>query len=135
MNLVFDTSVLSALLGNDDHILRALVSQNYDQILIPLAVDAELRFGFAYGSKRAHNLSNYELFRKQFHLEVVFPNQNIAIIYADLAIWARKHGVALSQNDIWIAATTVHLGGVLATLDQDFQRLPQVRLAKLAPLA
>lgn len=131
MTLVFDTTALSALLGNDDMIVRELAQQAYDRLVVPLATDAEMRFGFAYGNRQAENLANYELFKQQFHVEVVNPSQDVGHIYADLAAWARQHGIALSHNDIWIAATCVHVGGKLLTLDQDFARLPQVRLVNL----
>lgn len=130
MTLIFDTSVLSPLLSGDDSVIRILSRDNFDRLLIPLATEAEVRFGFAYGSKRSENLKNYELFKRQFNLEVVVPDQETAIIYGDLAVWARQHGLAFANNDIWIAAACVQLGGILATADQDFGRLPQVRLLK-----
>ncbi len=130
MTLVFDTSALSPLLSNDDSVVRALSQQAYDRLLIPLAADAEVRFGFSYGGKAAENLVNYGLFKKQFAIEVIAPDQDTAIIYSDLASWARQQGVALSNNDIWVAATCIQVGGNLMTLDQDFIRLPQLRLIK-----
>lgn len=132
MTLVFDTSALSALLNNDDRLAQALSRQAHDRLIIPLATDAESRFGFAHGSKPAANLALYEAFRQQFHAEIVAPDQDTAIIYADLAAWARQHGITLSNNDLWIAATCVQTGGRLLTLDQDFAHLPQVQLVSLA---
>jgi predicted nucleic acid-binding protein len=132
MTLVFDISALSSLLAGDDSVVRSITAQTYDQMLVPLAADAEMRYGFAYGSMQAENLATYELFKQQFGLEIAAPNQDVAIIYAELAAWSRQHGIALSHNDIWIAATTVLVGGRLLTLDQDFQHLPQIRLVSLA---
>ncbi len=131
MTLVFDTSALSSLLSNDDRVIRALFLQNYDRMLIPLAADAEVRYGFAYGNRQAENLAHYELFKQQFNLEVTSPDQDSAIIYADLSRWARQHGLALSHNDLWIAATCVQVGGSLLALDQDFVGLPQLRMVSL----
>lgn len=128
MKIVFDTSALSTLLSDDDDIVKVFVSQNYDQVIIPLATDAEMRFGFAYGSKTVDNLANYELFKKEFSVEVISPDQDTAIIYGDLAVWARQRGVALSHNDFWIASTCIQLGGSLFAADQDFKNLPQLRL-------
>jgi predicted nucleic acid-binding protein len=128
MTLVFDTSALSRLLKNDDRVVRAANASLYDSKLIPLATDAEVRFGFAYGSKQNENLKNYELFKQQFQLELVVPEESTAVVYADLATWCRKNGISLSGNDLWIAATCVQSGGQLLTLDKDFTRLPQVSL-------
>lgn len=132
MTLVFDTSALSPLLRNDDATVRAATSQEYDRLIVPLAADAELRFGFAYGNRPAENLVHYNSFKQRFNIEVVSPDQDTAIIYADLARWARQHGVALSHNDFWIAATCVQTGGSLLAIDGDFGYLPQVRLAALS---
>jgi len=131
VTLVFDTSALSALLSNDDTVVRALSRQDYDRLVIPLATDAEMRFGFINGTRAEENLANDDQLRQQFNLEIVSPDQDTATIYADLATWARQHGVALSNNDVWIAATCLQLGGKLLALDQDFKRLPQIRVAKL----
>lgn len=126
MILVFDTVALSRLLDMDDRIARVAGQQIYDHYVIPLATDAELRFGFINGSKAVQNVENYELFKEHFGAEVFRPNQDTSLIYADLATWAKRHGVALSNNDIWIAATCSQLGGRLITLDGDFKHLPQI---------
>jgi predicted nucleic acid-binding protein len=115
------------MFDNDDRIFRALSKHKYDRALIPLAADAEIRFGFAYGNRTTKNLGDYRLFIGQFNLEIVVPDQDTAVIYADLAAWCRRHGVSLSNNDLWIAAACVQTGGSLVTLDQDFARLPQIR--------
>jgi predicted nucleic acid-binding protein len=127
MTLLFDTSALSDLLSAKEHAVKAFSEQSYDELLVPLATDAELRFGFANGTRTADNLKTYELFKQQFHASVKHPDQDTAIIYADLAAYARKNGLALSHNDFWIAATTIQHGGVLLTSDGDFKALPQIR--------
>lgn len=127
--LVFDTSALSSLLNNNDRLITIVNTPGYSSMIIPLATDAEVRFGFCNGNKQAENLENYEMFRQRFRLEVLSPNQDTAIIYADLAGWCRQNGISLSNNDLWIAATCIQSGGKLLTLDRDFARLPQVSLA------
>jgi predicted nucleic acid-binding protein len=130
MTLVFDTSALSALLADDDRLVAAVTAPDYSSLIIPLAADAETRFGFAYGTKQAKNLQNYELFKQHFGLQVVAPDQDTAIIYTELSAWCRQTGVSLSHNDLWIAAAGIQSGGKLLTLDQDFARVPQVSLAQ-----
>lgn len=133
MTLVFDTSALSDLLSDEDYIVKAFAEQLYDSLSIPLATDAELRFGFVNGSRKADNLKNYELFKQRFNVNITHPDQDTAIIYADLAAWSRQHGLALSNNDFWIAATTIQIGGILFTADGDFKGLPQLRALILSP--
>jgi predicted nucleic acid-binding protein len=131
MILIFDTTTLSRLLGGDSRIVQAVGQQIYDHYVIPLATDAEMRFGFANGSKEIQNIENYELFKSEFGVEIFSPNQDTSIIYAELAAWAKQHGVSLSNNDLWIAATSNQLGGRLITLDSDFKNLPQISLVDI----
>ncbi|MCL4357908.1 PIN domain-containing protein [Patescibacteria group bacterium] len=131
MILIFDTTTLSRLLSGDSRIVQAVGQQIYDHYVIPLATDAEMRFGFANGSKEIQNIENYELFKSEFGVEIFSPNQDTSIIYAELAAWAKQHGVSLSNNDLWIAATSNQLGGRLITLDSDFKNLPQISLVDI----
>lgn len=129
MILILDTSALSSLLNDDDRLVTIATSPSYSSTIIPLATDAEARFGFQHGNKHAENLKNYETFKQHFGLSVVAPDQDTAITYTELASWCRQNGISLSNNDLWIAATCIQFGGKLLTLDQDFARLPQVSLA------
>jgi predicted nucleic acid-binding protein len=44
--------------------------------------------------------------------------------YARLKQEARSAGVAINDNDLWIAATAIVIGATLVTRDADFRRLP-----------
>jgi predicted nucleic acid-binding protein len=116
---------------NNDNVFKALSLVRYDRALVPLATDAEIRFGFENGNKTTENLKKYQQFIGDFNIEIIAPDQDTSIIYADLASWLRKHGKSLSNNDLWIAATCVQTGSRLATLDKDFSYLPQIRLINL----
>lgn len=116
---------------NNNNVFRALSLVKYDRALVPLATDAGVRFGFANGNRTAVNLKEYQQFITHFNMEIIAPDQDTSIIYGDLAAWLQSHGKALSNNDIWIAATCVQFGGSLATLDKDFAQLPQIRLVDL----
>jgi predicted nucleic acid-binding protein len=131
MTLVFDTTALSHFLDEDQAILKVVASKEFDQYIIPLATDAEIRFGFMHGSRQSDNLAKYAHVVQKLSFELAYPNQDTSIIYAELAAWAKEHGVALSINDIWIAAASRQLGGKLLTLDGDFKHLPQISHADL----
>ena len=131
MILVFDTSALSRFLDDDQGILQAVANKDFDRYVVPLATDAEARFGFMHGSRQAGNLTKYAHILQSLSFEVVFPDQDTSYRYAELAIWARQHGISLSNNDIWIAATCSQLGGRLITLDADFKHLSQIPLVDL----
>lgn len=134
VTLVFDTSALSLLLDsrNNKNLLKTVSSTAYTSLIIPMATDAEMRFGFAYGSKQSENLHNYELFKQKFGLKLQLPNQDTSVINADLATWCRKNGVSLSNNDLWIASSCIQTAGKLLTLDQDFARIPLLSLVEVS---
>lgn len=131
MTLVFDTTALSRFLDEDQAILQVVASKEFDRYALPLATDAEIRFGFMNGSHQSDNLAKYDRIIQRLSFELIYPDQDTSLIYAELATWARQHGVALSNNDIWIAATCRQLGGRLITLDGDFKHLPQISQANL----
>jgi tRNA(fMet)-specific endonuclease VapC len=50
--------------------------------------------------------------------------------YASLDFTSMTLGVKMGKNDLWIAATTLVIGGVLLTTDNDFDHVsPRLRIA------
>ena len=43
--------------------------------------------------------------------------------YAELDDYSRRNGIAMSKNDVWIAATARAAGAHLLTTDRDFDHL------------
>jgi predicted nucleic acid-binding protein len=130
-SLVLDTSAVTALAKANPEILQIVDSNEFDIIIIPLATDAELRFGYQNGSQESTNLVRYEQMKRDMLAEITLPDLETSKLYAQLATWCTQHGIATSNNDLWIAATAIQNGAQLLTLDTDFSRLPQVRLAKI----
>jgi predicted nucleic acid-binding protein len=126
MILVFDTSALSRFLSEDQAVIDLVAGKEFDRYVIPLATDAEIRLGFIRGQRHADNIVKYERILQRLSFEVISQDQETSLIYAELAAWARRHGIALSHNDIWIAAMCSQLGGRLITLDGDPKHLPQI---------
>ena len=129
MNLVFDTSALSRIIDRNLELIKAAARPEFTELVLPLATDAELRYGFKYGNQEAKNLEKYENITRDYGLRLSCPNQETALHYADLAAYCRRKGLSLSDNDLWIAATCVQTAGKLLTLDKDFAQLPRLRLA------
>lgn len=129
VNLVFDTSALSKIIDRNLELIKVAAQPKFTMFVLPLATDAELRYGFKYGNQETSNIEKYENIIRDYGLRLTCPDQETALHYADLAGWCRQNGISLSNNDLWIAATTVQSGGKLLTLDQDFAHLPQVSLA------
>jgi len=51
-----------------------------------------------------------------------------ADIYANLKMTCQRTGIAINENDLWIAATALAGGATLVTRDKDFSRLPSLVL-------
>ncbi len=134
MVLVFDTSALSQIIDRDLALIKVASRGEYTSLVLPLATDAELRYGFKHGNREASNLLLYENIKRDYGVQLAAPDQETALHHAELATWCRKHGKNLSNNDLWIAATAVQHGGQLLTTDNDFAALPQVRLANLSAI-
>lgn len=128
MTLAFDTSSLSRIINGDLKLAEIASDSKYEQYILPLAVDAELRYGFKNGNRESANLEKYEGLKNLYGVTVIVPDQDTSIIYANLAVWCRKNGLSLSNNDLWVAATSMQNGAQLLTVDQDFERLPQLSL-------
>ena len=55
--------------------------------------------------------------------------------YGAIHDYLRRMGTPVSPNDLWIAASAAQHGLRVVTLDGDFDRIPQVLVTKLEPLA
>jgi tRNA(fMet)-specific endonuclease VapC len=122
--VVLDTNAYSALvLGNAA--IVALIG-NQSELRLPLPVIAELRYGFAKGSRREHNENILLRFLAQSQVIVMVPSLKTTEYYARLQLFCSQRGRALSHNDLWIAALAQETGDMLVTFDRDFIILAEV---------
>lgn len=126
--LVFDTSGFSALASGHTSVLAVIDDVRFERFLVPLAVDAELRFWYKHGTREADNLLLYAQLIQDLAAEIIAPDEETSKVYAELATWSVDHGAAMTANDLWVAAAAVQYGAELLTFDVDFSRLPQVRV-------
>lgn len=128
MKLAIDTNRYSDYCRNDRHaveVIRAAAT-----IHVPLIVIAELRAGFAFGSRRAKNEALLTRFLNVERVHVVAPDEQTTHFYADVYIDLRARGKPIPSNDLWIAALVLQHDLVLFDRDSDFDHVPQ--LARLA---
>lgn len=116
--MILDTNAYSALDRADVRIVNAI--KNETSISLPIVVIAELRFGFANGEKKSENENKLNRFLAQDSTNVLNIGLDTTNIYAELAVFAKKSGKALANNDIWIAALALENKMPLATFDKDF---------------
>ena len=100
--------------------------ENAEVVYIPLIVVAELRAGFAYGTKKDRNEKILTQFLNADRVFVLNPDEQTAFFYADIYASLRKKGKPIPTNDIWIAALCIQHGLVLYDRDQDFDSVPQL---------
>src|SRR2546423_5298304 len=75
-----------------------------DRIFVPVVVVAELRAGFACGSRQDHNERNLTKFLGSPRVEILFPDEGTTHEYARIFAQLRKQGTPIPTNDLWIAA-------------------------------
>ena len=101
------------------------------RVLVPFVVVAELRAGFAVGSRGARNEHVFEQFLHRPRVEVLLPTLDTTRHYANLYRQLRSAGTPIPTNDLWIAALVVEHDVMLYSRDTHFDALPQ--LPRLRP--
>lgn len=116
--MIIDTNVYSALDKGSKAAVDILKSQTH--LYVPVNVVAELRYGFMNGSKTKVNNTKLDKFLSQTFVDVLYPTLKTTNHYAELALFAKQAGRALSHNDLWIAALAKENESKLVTYDRDF---------------
>lgn len=101
-----------------------------DRLVICPIVRGEILFGVSrlpLGRRRTELEQTAGRFLALFHCEPVPPQA--ADFYAPVKLACLRAGVALDENDLWIAATALALGATLVSWDSGFagvENLPLV---------
>jgi predicted nucleic acid-binding protein len=121
--IAVDTNIISLLLRGEE------VDIPNDDLFIPYAVEAELRYGVAIGGnpEKYTKIIDDFLSQKGIYLSDGL-NKEVLRQYVALRAYLKAQGEPISSNDIWIAAECTELDLPLLTRDQDFCHLPQVKL-------
>jgi len=102
------------------------VLENAEEIHVPLIALAELRAGFAVGSRSARNEGGLRRFLLRPGVSVLFPDEQTTHHYATVYRQLRQQGTPIPTNDMWIAALVLQHGLVLCARDSHFDQLPQI---------
>ncbi len=134
MTIVFDTAGYSELVRGHPDAAKALKEAN--TVIMPLPTIAELRSGFAFGTKQAENEAQLTRFLAANKTTIAYPNDITAEYYVAALTHARQKGKQLSHNDLWIAALAIQHNAVVVSSDADFMGLKgltgfRVQLLKL----
>lgn len=123
---MLDTNILVHLLRGDatgQEIERTYkVGQRTPRAIISVVTKGELKslaYKFGWSSHRHERLDT---------MLAALPAADISHgsihdAYANVDVTSMALGVKMGKNDLWIAATTLVIGGVLLTMDADFDHL------------
>jgi len=128
VRLLVDTNRYTALASPDSHSLERL--QQASEVWLSLVTIAELKSGFAMGSRRSANEKRLEQFIHTQGVGILLPDFETAQFYADLNKTLRRRGKPIPTNDLWIAAQALQHNLTLDTLDQHFQHVPKLKLVR-----
>lgn len=126
MNFAVDTSAYSANARNDERVTKWFDPDNY--IYIPIIMLAELRSGFANGTRQQLNDAILTEFLDSAYTEILHITEMTTHIYAEIFTTLRKIGKPINTNDMWIAALALENDLPLLTTDADFQNIKSLTL-------
>jgi tRNA(fMet)-specific endonuclease VapC len=106
----------------------AKILESATQIYFPFIVVAELRAGFAAGTKNAANETLLNEFLKEKDVLIVYPDAGTLATYVSLFRDLRVRGKMIPINDLWIASIVLQHDFRLCTRDQHFLHTPQISL-------
>jgi predicted nucleic acid-binding protein len=128
-SIAFDTTAYSQLVRGNNEVAALL--RETSQVVMPQPVIAELKSGFAFGSRQQENEAQLVRFLSSNKVLRAFPDEVTTEYYVALYSHARRHGRQLSHNDLWIAALSVQYGAKLITFDHDFDGLIDFKALRL----
>ena len=129
--VLLDTSAYSAMRRGDERLL-APVRQAAEVFLTPVVI-GELLFGFVGGGLEPANRSLLREFVAAPRVAVLSIDEATAERYAAIRTYLRQQGKPVPVNDLWIAASAAQHGLRLLTLDDHFNRVPQVLVEYFEP--
>lgn len=124
MKLALDSNRYSDFCRGEERAVEVLRSAT--RIFVPLVVVAELRAGFAHGSRRDQNERTLTRFLASSRVAIIAPDEQTTHFYAEVYASLRRRGRPIPTNDIWIAAIVLQHDLVLFDRDSDFDNVPQL---------
>ena len=125
MIFLLDTNAISDLMRDHPQVEAHLASVTAPhQVVICSIVRGEIRYGIERlpNSKRRRGLE-----ARAAQLFAVLPCEPVpeaaGDYYASVKLSRQQKGLALDENDLWIAATALAIGATLVSRDSDFQQI------------
>ncbi|HST55511.1 MAG TPA: type II toxin-antitoxin system VapC family toxin [Solirubrobacteraceae bacterium] len=130
MKLALDTNAYKAL--NEGHPNLAESMRRATTVGLPAIVLGELWFGFMNGTRLHQNTATLERFLATPRVQILELDEHTTRLFGEIATLLRQIGVAIQQNDIWIAALCKQYGFALATGDQGFRHVLGLEIVEIS---
>lgn len=124
MRLAIDTNRYRDLCDGERDVVERL--ETAEAIFVPFVVVAELRAGFAVGTKGRTNERVLHQFLAQPGVAILHTTEATTRCYAALYRQLRTQGTPIPTSDLWIAALVVEHDLALYSRDAHFDALPQL---------
>lgn len=124
MRLALDTNRYVDLCRDAPGVAETL--ETAEAVFLPFPTLAELRAGFAVGSRGPANEQTLRRFLLKTGVSVLFPDEQTTHHYASVYRQLRAQGTPIPTNDMWIAALVLQHDLVLYARDRHFDHLPQI---------
>lgn len=96
-------------------------------VYIPFVAIAELRSGFAVGTRGKKNEETLARFLAKPKVQSLYATDATTVRYAEVYAQLRKQGTPIPTNDMWIAALVLEHDATLYARDAHFDHLPQLK--------
>jgi predicted nucleic acid-binding protein len=131
VKLALDTNAYRALSEGGPRLAEDM--RRAETIGLPIIVVGELWFGFMNGSKLRENTETLERFLATPRVQILQLGEQTTRVFGEIVTLLRQAGIAIQQNDIWIAALCKQHGFALATRDQGFQHVLGLEVIEVSP--
>jgi predicted nucleic acid-binding protein len=131
VKLALDTNAYRALGEGDPSLAEDM--RRAEVLGLPIVVLGELWFGFMNGSRLRQNTETLERFVATPRVRILELDEQTTRIFGEIATLLGAAGIAIQQNDIWIAALCKQHGFALATSDQGFQHVLGLEVVEVSP--
>lgn len=122
MTFLLGTNAISELMRADTRVEKWMAGLNEgDRIVTCTIVRGEILYGISRlpeGRRRAELEQMGRQFLDAFQCEPI--PERAGDFYATIKLARYSRGLALDENDLWVAATALSLGATLVSRDQDF---------------
>jgi predicted nucleic acid-binding protein len=129
--VLLDTSAYAQFRRGHPAAVEILVA--VERVFLSTVTLGELEGGFLLGSRVEENRSALRDFLAEPFVTVVPVDEQVARRYGSVFVALRRAGTPIPTNDIWIAATALHVGAEVVTFDDDFRRVAGLDARVLSP--